>query len=52
MIQELISNPAFAIVVLIVAFLLAKILKLSMKIIKWVILIGLAYVIVTALHIF
>lgn len=52
MINELLTNPAFAIVVVIVAIILSKILKLSMKIIKWVLLIGIAYVIVTALHIF
>lgn len=52
MLQELISNPIFAIVVFLVAIGLSKILKLGMKIIKWVILIGIAYIIITALHIF
>lgn len=52
MIETLLSNPAMAIVVVLVAIVLAKILKISMKVIKWIILIGIAYVIVNALHIF
>lgn len=52
MVETLLSNPAMAIVVVLVAIVLAKILKVSMKVIKWVILIGVAYVIINALHIF
>lgn len=52
MIETLLSNPAMAIVVVLVAIVLAKILKISMKVIKWIILIGVAYIIVSALHIF
>lgn len=50
--NELLNNPGMAIVVVIVALVLAKILKIGMKIIKWILLIGIAYIIVTALHIF
>lgn len=52
MIETLLSNPVMAIVVVLVAILLAKILKVSMKVLKWIILIGAAYIIVNALHIF
>lgn len=50
--NELLNNPRLAIIVVIVALVLAKILKIGMKIIKWILLIGIAYIIVTALHIF
>lgn len=46
MIQALLSNPVLAIVVVLVAIVLGKVLKLSGKVIKWIFLIGLVYVIV------
>ncbi len=52
MVQDLLTNPIMAVVVLIVAIILGKVLKLSMKIFKWILLIGGAYVIVTYLGIF
>lgn len=52
MIETLLSNPAMAIVVALVAIVLAKILKISMKVIKWIILIGITYIVVNVLHIF
>ena len=51
MIEVLLGNPVLAIVVVIIAVVLGKLLKLSMKIIKWIILIGIAYIIVTTLNI-
>ena len=46
MVQALLSNPVLAIVVVLVAIVLGKVLKFSGKVIKWIFLIGLAYVIV------
>ena len=52
MVDALLANPLLAIVVLLVAIVLGKVLKLSAKILKWVILIGLAYVIVNFIGVF
>ena len=46
MVQALLSNPVLSIVVALVAIVLGKVLKFSGKVIKWIFLIGLAYVIV------
>lgn len=46
MVQALLSNPVLAIVVVLVAIVLGKVLKFSGNVIKWIFLIGLAYVIV------
>lgn len=51
MIETLLSNPIMAIVVVLIAIILGKLFKLSMKIIKWIILIGIAYVLVTTFNI-
>ena len=40
-----------AVVVVLIAIILGKLFKLSMKIIKWIILIGIAYVLVTTFNI-
>ncbi len=52
MVHDLLSNPLMAVVVLVVAFILGKVLKLSAKILKCILLVGGAYVIVTYLGIF
>lgn len=52
MIEALLSNPVLAIVVVLVAIVIGKLFKLSMKALKWIILIGIAYVIVTTMNIF
>lgn len=44
--QNLLANPMLAIAVVIVAVVLAKVLKLAGKIIKVILILGLAYVIV------
>lgn len=46
MIQTLFNNPSLAIAVVVLAILLSKVFKVSAKIIKWIILIGIAYVII------
>lgn len=51
MIETLLGNPIMAIIVIIIAVIIGKLFKLSMKIIKWIILIGIAYFIVTTLNI-
>ena len=51
MIETLLSNPLMAIVVVLIAIILGKLFKLSMKIIKWIILIGIAYVLLTTFNI-
>lgn len=51
MIETLLSNPIMAVVVVVIAIILGKLFKLSMKIIKWIILIGIAYVLVTTFNI-
>lgn len=47
MVQSLLANPILAIVVIIVAIILGKVLKLSAKVIWSIILIYAAYLIVT-----
>lgn len=46
MIETLFNNPGLAIAVVLVAIILGKVLKVSAKIFKWIILIGAAYLIV------
>lgn len=52
MLQSILSNPVMAIVIVVVAILLGKVFKFSAKVIEWILLIGIAYVIVTSLGIF
>ena len=52
MFEQLLTNPVLAIVVVLTAILLGKIFKLSFKILKWIILLGIAYVIVVSLGLF
>ena len=49
---DLLNNPLMAIVVIIVAIIIGKLLNISFKILKWIVLIGIAYFVVTALGIF
>lgn len=46
MIQNLLSNPGLAIAVVLLAIILGKVLKVSTKVFKWIILIGAAYLII------
>ena len=46
MLQTLFANPKLAIVVVLVAIILAKTLKAAGKVVKWICLIGAAYVLV------
>ena len=46
MLQTLFANPKLAVIVVIVAVLLGKTLKVTGKIFKWICLIGAAYVLV------
>lgn len=45
--NTLLTNPKLAIVIVGVAIVLAKVFKIAGKFIKWIVLIGIAYVIVT-----
>lgn len=44
--QNFLANPVQAIIILIVALIVAAILKAGVKVIKWIAIIGIAYVIV------
>jgi hypothetical protein len=46
-IQTLVNNPSVAIITLVLALLLGKVFKISMKVLKWILLICIAYVIVS-----
>lgn len=49
---EILTNPVAIVVVVLVAIVLGKVIKVSAKILKWIILLGAAYLIVTQIGLF
>lgn len=49
MVQTLVASPGFAVAVLILAFLLGKVMKLTGKVLKAILLVCVAYVILSAI---